>query len=103
MPIKCSLIPRREICMIKLAQLMTILTQDFKIRIFLVSLGMEVFLVEGEEVSMSINKISNLSFKIYLEWVEEVVKKEKEEGEDLDKIKFLKILLLRLNCNLLRQ
>ena len=82
---------------------MTILTQDFKIRIFLVSLGMEVFLVEGEEVSMSINKISNLSFKIYLEWVEEVVKKEKEEGEDLDKIKFLKILLLRLNCNLLRQ
>ena len=89
--------------MIKLAQLMTILTQDFKIKIFLVSLGMEVSLEEEGEDSMLTNKISNLSFKIYLEeWVE-VVKEEKEEGEGLARIKSLKILWLRLNCSLLRQ
>ena len=66
--------------MIKLDQLKKIHMLVFRIKIFLISLEMEVLEVGEEEMLIWIKKIWNLSFRIFLE-VGEVGKEGKEVME----------------------
>ena len=81
--------------MIKLDQLKKIHMLGFRIKIFLISLEMEVLVVGEEEMLIWIKKIWNLSFRIFLE-VGEVGKEGKEVMEDSNK-KDQKILLWELS------
>ena len=81
---KYSLIPTKEICMIKLAQLLTILMLDFKIKIYSISLEMEALeeLAEEEEL---VKKIFNQFLRIFLEEWEETDVEEEREALNMNK------------------